>query len=91
MQVQDCVGWIKTKNPRRKKVLSRNNVRRGLRAPPIGAELPAKSSEKTTVSKNGAAESAAVDPDLDLIVNRWPILTPHAKATILGMVRKAGR
>jgi hypothetical protein len=46
---------------------------------PVGAELPAKSSKKTPVSKNGAAESAAIDPDLALIGNRWPELTPHAK------------
>jgi hypothetical protein len=60
-------------------------------APPVGDELPTKSSKKTPVSKNGAAESAAVDPGLALVISRWSNLTPHAKATIMGMARKAGR
>jgi hypothetical protein len=88
---RECVGFSKTKKPRRKKFLVRNNLRRGFEAPPVGAEHPTKSPETTPTSKNGAAESAAVDPDLALIVKRWTKLTAHAKATIMGIVRASKR
>jgi hypothetical protein len=62
-----------------------------------GPQPTRKTSEKTIVSRCGGAKSGAdgamdtplydVDASLARIVDCWPLLTPHVKATILGMVR----
>ncbi len=48
-----------------------------------------KSTVKTPVPPGGAAESAAVDPGLLLVIKSWPVLTPHFRSTIVGMARQA--
>jgi hypothetical protein len=50
-----------------------------------------KSSGKSQVVASGAAESAAVDADLAQVITCWSKLTPHAKATIVGILRAARR
>jgi len=61
-----------------------------------GIELPPQNTEKTQLEAQGGAESGAVgareaplDPDLQLIVDRWEDLPQPIKAGILAMVRAA--
>ena len=54
---------------------------------------PGQSSGKTAKLARGGAKSgalAAPNDDLALIAARWPELSPHVKATILGMVGSGG-
>jgi hypothetical protein len=45
------------------------NLRIG--TPPVGAEHPSKSSGKSGVTTCGAAESAAVDAELAIVIDAW--------------------
>lgn len=58
-----------------------------------GPQPPSESSDKSVVEATGGTESGTVaaDPVLALVVDRWHLLSPHSKATILGIVRRAGR
>lgn len=56
---------------------------------PVGAERTSNSSANTLVSCFGAAESAALDPDLSIVVGAWPVLAADAKSAILGIARKS--
>jgi hypothetical protein len=58
---------------------------------PVGTEHLSKSTGNMQLLTSGAAESAALCPDLALVIIRWPKLTPHAKATIMGIARTAKR
>jgi hypothetical protein len=48
----------------------------------------AKSAENTQTPLSGAAESAALDPDLALILKRWPALPAATKKRIISIIRK---
>jgi hypothetical protein len=54
-----------------------------------GLAHTAKSSEKTPISSNGAAESAALRPELAIVVEAWPRLYANTRSTIVGMARTA--
>ena len=61
-----------------------------------GLEHSANTPEKTSVSNSGGAECGAVAdqidqiaPDLQLIIDAWPILPDLVKAGILAMVKAA--
>jgi hypothetical protein len=63
--------------------------------PPRGNELPLDSTGKTTYLQNGGATGGAMncddaisDPDLALLIDRWPTLPAATKTTILAMVRE---
>jgi hypothetical protein len=59
---------------------------------PTGVEQSTNSSKKTaSVSKGGArggALSGISDPDLALLIDRWPVLPDATKEAILAMVRE---
>jgi hypothetical protein len=54
-----------------------------------GPATTTKSSGKTLSGMSGAAESAALDADLAIVVGAWPLLGAHAKSIIIGMARKS--
>jgi hypothetical protein len=54
-----------------------------------GSETLPKSSGKAVVSSSGAAESAAIDSALSIVITAWPVLAPHSRSIIVGMARKA--
>ena len=56
---------------------------------PVGTEHQSVSSGKTMVSSSGAAESAAVDVELAIVVGAWPLLTAHSRSIVLGIARKS--
>jgi len=64
-----------------------------LESSPGGTTGTPKIPEKTAVCEACGTESGTLpaDRDLALVVTRWSKLTSHVKATIMGMVRKAGR
>jgi hypothetical protein len=79
---------------------SYGNSLRSLRGPESGEakvvgvtelEHIAKSSGKSQSPSSGAAESAAVDPNLALIIQGWSRLTAPAKAKVMGIVRASMR
>jgi hypothetical protein len=47
------------------------------------------SQESKPSSEDGGAKSGARSADLAIMVDRWPFLTRHAKATIRGITRAA--
>ena len=55
-------------------------------APPRGAEHTSKPSGKSTISAEGAAESAAIDTDLVLIIASWPKLSDAVKAKVVELM-----
>jgi len=57
------------------------------KAPPVGSEHLSESAEETPDTPDGAAESAAADPELAILVKRWASLNAHTKATIIGIVK----
>jgi hypothetical protein len=54
-----------------------------------GLALTAKSSGKSLLSSGGAAESAAVDAELSIVIGAWQLFAPHSRSIIVGMSRKA--
>ena len=56
---------------------------------PDGTEQQLKSPEKTTVSSSSAAESAAIDAQLAIVIDAWPSIAPHSRSIMVGMARKA--
>jgi len=46
-------------------------------------------SGKTHNSSNGGAESGALDPDLAVVIDAWPMLSVQCRSKILGLARKA--
>jgi hypothetical protein len=54
---------------------------------PTGCELSSNSSGKTQNSKRDGAFPGAPDPDLALIVARWPDLSADVRKMIAGVVR----
>jgi len=61
-----------------------------------GAEYPPESPVKTVLPELSGAEIGAldaqtplIDPDLQALVDAWPILAESTKADILGLVRKS--
>lgn len=59
--------------------------------PPRGVQDSTDSAGKPQTTSDSASESAAVDPELALLIDRWPKLTAHGKATIMGIIRRAKR
>jgi len=43
----------------------------------------------TATSFRGVAESGTLDLELAIMFDAWPLLTPHTRAIIVGMARKA--
>jgi hypothetical protein len=41
------------------------------------------------VSSDGAAECAAIDTELAIVVRAWAMLNQHSRSIIVGMSRKA--
>jgi hypothetical protein len=69
------------------------NVPRGLpvfRVGDVGLEPTDKPSGKPLVLSGGAAESAALDTDLAIVVGAWPLLAVSAKSIIVWIARNAG-
>jgi hypothetical protein len=60
-----------------------------LEIPPRGLQPNSDSPETKPGFQDGGAKSGALPADLAIVVNRWPFLTRHAKATILGITRAA--
>ena len=60
-----------------------------LQAPPVGAEHPSESSGKSDVASSGAAESAAVDAELAIVIDAWESLGPEMRSAIIEIVRTA--
>src|SRR4051794_21820839 len=56
---------------------------------PVGIEPPSKSAENSLDSSSGAAECAAVDHDLALVIEAWAKLGARSRSLILGIVRKS--
>lgn len=52
---------------------------------PVGLEQLGKSAGNSHVLSTGAAEIAAVDPELAQVIANWRNLPLHAKATIMGL------
>ena len=67
-------------------------MRRKTQVAEEGLEHIVESSGKSGSSDKSSAKSDAIaaDPDLALVVERWPKLSQRRKAAILGVVRKAG-
>lgn len=55
-----------------------------------GTEHTSKTPENTRVPGKGGAESGALDPELQLIIDAWASLTPDARAVVVSMVRSLG-
>src|SRR6478735_8324175 len=49
-------------------------------APPVGAEHPSESSGKSNIASSGAAESAAVDAELAIVIDAWESLGPEIRS-----------
>jgi hypothetical protein len=60
----------------------------GLKAPPVGEEHPSESTGKSEVESSGASESAAVDPELAIVIDAWDSLTQDLRSAIVGIVHK---
>jgi hypothetical protein len=73
----------------KKAVTGRNKADHGYQVPPRGVQVSNKSAEKPQGAGRGAAKSAAFDADLTLVIERWGLLKPHGKITIMGIVRSA--
>jgi hypothetical protein len=58
-----------------------------VKAPPVGAEHPSESSGKSDVELSGAAESAAVDAELEIVIDAWASLGPDLRSAIIEIVR----
>ena len=58
-----------------------------LQAPPVGAEHSSESSGKSDVASSGAAESAAVDAELAIVIDAWENLAPDLRSAIIEIVR----
>ena len=56
-------------------------------APPVGDEHPSESSGKSNVASSGAPESAAVDPELAIVIDAWDSLGPEMRLAIVDIVR----
>jgi hypothetical protein len=56
-------------------------------SPAVGAEHPSESSGKSDVASCGAAESAAVDAELAIVIDAWEGLTPEMRSAIVDIVR----
>src|SRR5262249_45855259 len=61
--------------------------------PPRGLETPPGNPKKTSISAKGGAESGALppdpmsyEPDLQRLIDVWPMLSPALKTGILGMI-----
>lgn len=76
---QECENPADSENRRDSLVIS---------APPVGDEHLSESSGKSEVESGGAAESAAVDPDLAAVIDAWTTLTARSRSRIVGIVRK---
>jgi hypothetical protein len=63
--------------------------KRGVKAPPVGDEHLSESSGKSDVASSGAAESAAVDSELAIVIDAWDGLTPEMRSAIIGIVRNS--
>lgn len=59
-----------------------------MKAPPVGDEHPSKPSGNPDIASSGAAESAAVDPDLAIVIDAWARLAPNLQSVIVGLIRK---
>jgi hypothetical protein len=57
-----------------------------------GLEIPSAFNGKTAIPKTGGAKSGALlaisDPELALLIDRWPTLPAATKTTILAVVRE---
>ena len=53
-----------------------------------GPATTEKSSGKSPLSFSGAAESAAVDAELAIVIDAWESLAPDLKSAIVAIVRK---
>jgi hypothetical protein len=56
-------------------------------APPVGDEHPSESSGKSDIASSGAAESAAVDAELAIVIDAWENLAPDLRSAIIEIVR----
>jgi hypothetical protein len=56
---------------------------------PDGVERQSESSGKSKLGSGGAAESAAINSDLVIVIGAWPLLAPHLRAIIVDMARDA--
>ena len=61
--------------------------KRDVKAPPVGDEHPSESSGKSDVASCGAAESAAVDAELAIVIDAWESLAPEMRSAIVDIVR----
>jgi hypothetical protein len=60
-----------------------------IETPPVGDEHLAESSGKSDIASSGAAESAAVDAELAIVIDAWESLGPAMRVAIVDIVRKA--
>ncbi len=51
----------------------------------------AESAGRALVRSNGAAESAAIDAELAIVIQAWQLLAPDSRSVIVGMSRKAAQ
>ena len=54
---------------------------------PVGAEHPSESSGTSDATSSGAAESAAVDAELAIVIDAWESLGPEMRSAIVDIVR----
>ena len=54
-----------------------------------GLEHQFNSAEKMPLPPGGGAESGALDPDLAVVIDAWPMLSVQCRSKILGLARKA--
>jgi len=54
-----------------------------------GPATIAKSSGNTLVAPSGAAESAAIEAELAIVIHAWSMIAAHSRSIIVGIARNA--